>query len=129
MCCKPQLSGRPTSSLQGSTDGCGRAETGSAAAEVDVLGEAGPAVAEVVGDLPGGEPGVVKPGGHGLAERVRGDPGQAGPVQGLAEIAAGVARAAQVTVRTGEDHRGRTRMPAGRRGGGGAARRSVAAEE
>jgi hypothetical protein len=43
-------------------EGCRGQGAGGDTAEVDVLGEAGPAVPEVVGDLPGGQAGVIEPG-------------------------------------------------------------------
>ena len=51
-------------------EGCRGQGVGGDAAEVDVLGEAGPAVPEVVGDLPSGEAGVIEASGHGPAESV-----------------------------------------------------------
>ena len=74
-----------------------------AAAEVDVLGETGPAVSEVVGDLPSGQAGVVEPGRDRLAEHVRGDPREVGAVESCAQVAAGVARIAQSALRAGKD--------------------------
>ena len=47
---------------------------GDLAAEVDVLRDGRSGVAELVGDLPGAEAGVIEPGCHRLAERVRRDP-------------------------------------------------------
>lgn len=41
-------------------EGCCRLGVGGAAAEVDVLGQAGAAVAEVVGDLAGGQAGLIE---------------------------------------------------------------------
>src|ERR671917_259129 len=99
-----QGTARGCGALQGSADDRGGPRAGGAAAEVDVLGEAGPAVAEVVGDLAGGQAGLVEPGGPGLAARVRGGPGEAGPVEGRAQVAAGVARIAEPPLRAGEGH-------------------------
>jgi hypothetical protein len=48
--------------LQGPPDDRGGPGAGRAPAEIDVLGQAGVAVAEVVGDLAGGVPGLVEPG-------------------------------------------------------------------
>jgi hypothetical protein len=77
-----------------------------AAAEVNVLGEAGSAVPKVVGDLAGGQAGVIKPVRHGSAEGVRHGPRKAGAVEGIAEVTAGVVRIAEETLRAGEEGRG-----------------------
>src|SRR5687768_13987374 len=95
-------------------EGCRGQWAGGATAEVDVLGEAGPAVPEVVGDLAGGQAGVVEAGGHGPAEGVRRSPGEAGAVQCLAQVTAGVVRIAQETRWAGEQHR---RVGCGRQAG------------
>jgi hypothetical protein len=59
---------------------CCRLRAGESAAEVDVLGEARAVVPQVGGDLTGRQSCLVEPGGHGLAEDVRGDPVEARPV-------------------------------------------------
>ena len=67
--------------LPGALQRGGGRRDGLAAPEVDVLGEAGSAVSEVVGDLTGRQASVVESGRDGPAEHVRGDPWEAGAIE------------------------------------------------
>jgi hypothetical protein len=52
-------------------------------------------VSSVVGDLSCRQAYLVEPGRHGLAEDLRGDPVEAGPVESCAQVDAGVVQIAQ----------------------------------
>ena len=79
-------SGLPQSVAEGSVEGFGGATVGEATPEVVVLGHGHLGVAELVGDLAGGEFAFVEQGGAGLAEHMAGDPGELAAAAGLAKL-------------------------------------------